>query len=324
MKEVLLLGYSSFARRRVLPALAGAGVSSVDIASGTRSEEARRPDGQRGRLFTRYEVALEQSDAELVYISTHTSTHVELTRAALESHRHVIVDKPLAADPGTARELVELAKSHDRLLAEATVYAYHPQIDAVRRLFTEARTEPTHVAAYLSFPPLPAHDFRYRAELGGGALWDLGPYAVSPGRLFFAAEPREILARVTGGTGSVDTSFSVLATYPGGRSLVGHFGFTTGYTNRLELLGPDMTVSLDRAFTTPPELVPVLRVHHEDRRRDVEVPAADSFAPFLAAVRRALPADAVHGREAFAADLLSDADALERLRQAVTASSALH
>ncbi len=43
---------------------------------------------------------------------------------------------------------------------------------------------PTHITVDFSFPPLDPENFRYKKDLGGGALNDLGPYAVSAGRVF--------------------------------------------------------------------------------------------------------------------------------------------
>src|SRR5688500_20280379 len=79
-------------------------------------------------------------------------------------------------------------------------------------------------------------NFRYRECYGGGALWDLGPYAVSVGRILFGGEPTAIAGQVLtrGGPDDVDTAFNLAATYSDGRSAVGHFGFNTVYRNRLD------------------------------------------------------------------------------------------
>jgi NDP-hexose-3-ketoreductase len=311
--KLLLIGYSRIAQKRLLPALAAIGLAHIDVASRTRAAEVTRPAGATGRVFDDYDAALAESQADLVYVSTVNSTHAEWAEKALRRDRHVIVDKPAFTSLDDTRRLLDLAQRRNRCLAESTVYAYHPQIQAAGGAFREADSRPARLTATFSFPPLPADNFRYRKDCGGGALWDLGPYAVTPGRLFFGAEPDEVLCRVTGRGAEVETSFSVLATYPGGRSMVGHFGFNTGYRNRLEILGPHVTVAIDRVFTMPASLSNELHVDQRNQPRTVTVPPADHFALFLRAVVAAIETGE-HGP--LAHDMLSDARVLHRLRQA--------
>lgn len=315
--KTLVLGRSSIARRRVLPALASLGVDSIDLASRGgvppgESGSGPLPPGASGRVFDGYAVALEESDAELVYVSTVNSTHAELVLAALDSGRHVVVDKPAAIRPADVERILERAREKARVVAESVVWGHHPQVAAARGLFEEVGSRPTRISAVFSFPPLPPDNFRYRPELGGGALWDLGPYAVSAGRLFFGEAPVAVECRaVRDADAGVDTAFSVIATYSGGRSLTGQFGMTTGYVNRLDLLGPDATVSLDPGFTTPPEREVRVAVNQRNERRVVTVPPADTFALFLGDV---LDAIAAGDGEAFATAMRTDAAALARLR----------
>ena len=311
--ELLLIGYSKIARKRVLPALAKINLTHVDVASRTGAAEVRLPEGIMGHVFDGYETALAESKAALVYISTVNSAHAEWAGKALRRGCHVIVDKPAFTSLDDTQRLLELAQQQNCCLAESTVYAYHPQIQAAKRAFLEVNSQPAHITATFSFPPLPTDNFRYRKDLGGGALWDLGPYAVTPGRLFFGAEPEEIFCRITGRGDEVETSFSMLATYHSGCSMVAHFGFNTGYRNRLEILGPHITVAIDRVFTTPASLASELHLNQRNQPRTVTVPPADSFACFFRAVLSAIETGQP---ESLAQDMLSDARVLQRLRQA--------
>lgn len=312
--KLLLIGYSRIAQKRVLPALAEASITGVDVASRTQAAEVALPDGIAGRVFGDYETALSESDADLVYVSTVNSTHAEWAEQALRRGLHVVVDKPACTSLDDAERLLDLAQRNNLCLAESTVYGYHPQIEVARQAFAEVGSHPTKITATFSFPPLPAENFRYRAILDGGALWDLGPYAVTPGRLFFGTEP-EVVCRVTEWGDEVETAFSVLATYGDGRSTVGHFGFNTGYRNRLDILGPHVTVTIDRVFTTPPDLANKLHVNQRNRPKVITVPPADQFALFLRAVVTAIETGK---HESLAEDLLTDARALHRLRQAAS------
>jgi NDP-hexose-3-ketoreductase len=319
--KALLLGYSSIARRRVLPALAAIGVSGIDIA--TRSgQDVIWPSGLSGRIFREYEEAVLASDAELVYVSTVNNLHAQLAYKALAAGRHVVVDKPAALTLGGARALANLASEKQRVLAEAVVWSHHPQIAMVQQLFSNNRSAPMHLLAAFSFPPLRPDNFRHRADLGGGALLDLGPYAASLGRVFFGEAPVDLCCESLHlPTQEVDSAFSVLARYSSGRSLTGHFGTTTAYVNRLTVLGPDIGVVVEPAFTTTPEMTCNLRVSELLGQRTVTVRPADSFALFLTDVLEKIRARAIRP---FASDMLSDAEVLQALCRSADVRTADH
>ncbi|MGE0040898.1 MAG: Gfo/Idh/MocA family protein [Vicinamibacterales bacterium] len=308
----LILGWSSLARRRIAPALASLGATSIDVASFTREPE--RPPGIGGRTFRDYRTALDESESPIVYVSTRNHEHVAWAAAALESGRHVIVDKPAALGEADTGALVDLAARRGRFVAEATTYPWHPQFAELARLAREAAPV-TRLVATFSFPPLAATDVRHVAAWGGGALWDLGPYAVTPGRLLFGAPPATVhVEAVTRPGDEVETSFSIVMRYPGDRLLVGHFGSTTAYVNRLEAIGPRLAVRVERAFTTAPNQPCRLTGEHLGQPLALEVPAADAFGEFL---RDAIAASTDTDRyRAFAEWMLADAAALARLRRA--------
>jgi NDP-hexose-3-ketoreductase len=309
----LLIGYSKIAQKRVLPALTQVGITRVDVASRSRAAAVALPESISGQVFDDYETALAKSQADLVYVSTVNSTHAEWVEKALKHGYHVVVDKPAFTSLDDTRRLLDLALHQSLCLAEANTYGYHPQIEVTRQVFVEADSRPTRLTATFSFPPLSAENFRYKATCDGGALWDLGPYAVTPGRIFFGEEPDEITCHVVDRGDEVETAFSVLMTYSGGRSMVGHFGFDTGYRNRLDVLGPQVTATIDRVFTTPANLANEVHIGQHNQSKIVTMPPADQFALFLHTVVDAIET----GRhQPLAEDLLSDAKVLWRLREA--------
>ncbi|MFU2210405.1 Gfo/Idh/MocA family oxidoreductase [Solidesulfovibrio sp. C21] len=309
--KLLVCGGSDIFARRVLPGLPGLGVTAVDVASrsGRRMES---PPGLPLRFWDDPEAALAASDADAVYVTTENSRHAPLALAALASGRHVIVDKPAFLDLASAERACELAAKKNLLLAEATVWTGHPRVAGLIQAFADRNTAPARIVATFSFPPLPPGNFRHTPELGGGALFDLGPYAVSPGRVLFGAEPEEVVCRITSRGPAVETAFTCLLVYPGGRTLAGTFGFDTGYVNRLDVLGPGLAASMDRAFTPPPSATLSLSCNTPQGVRSVDFEPADAFARFFI---RAFAAMERGDGEAFIAALLADARTLARLRE---------
>ncbi len=120
-------GSASRAYLRTLDTLVTSGAAIegpvCDRRALTRAELlARRPATHI--VATDEEVFL--SDVDLVVITTAPSSHADLTRLALEAGKHVLVEKPLAADPEVGRELAELARTGHRLLAIAPFVQLSP------------------------------------------------------------------------------------------------------------------------------------------------------------------------------------------------------
>ena len=312
--KFLLLGYSRIARRRVIPALKRIGIRELDVAS-VSVEAMEQPQDLDGRWFRDYEQALAESNARVVYISTTNNLHAKLATQALRRGFHVVVDKPACLNSAEAGDLAEVAQSTGLCLAEATVWGSHPQVLKALDYFPNSATR---ILSAFSFPPLPANDYRYRADLGGGALYDVGPYAITPARLFFGQPALEMEARALSYSDGVITSFSLLAVYPQGRCLTGFFGFTTSYANQLQILGPHAGVALERVFSPPADLALRLTVRERDVVRNVDVAAGDTFEVFI---REVLVAIRRRDYERFRETLLFDAGQLEQLGSALSEGS---
>lgn len=314
--RLLVLGLSTLFQRRVLPALQNiGGLERIDVASRRGAVGWQRPDWLVGDTYDQYDEALQSSEADVVYVSLVNSEHGLWARAALERGFHVVVDKPAFLGLEETERALDLAAKRAVCLAEATVWAYHPQIALMKRIFHESGSEPLRVSLTFSVPPLDPGNFRYCRSLGGGSLWDQGPYAVSVGRVFFGTTPEAIDSRVlsTGGEETVDTAFSVLAAYPGGRSVVGSFGFDTAYRNHIDILSAELAVEADRVLTIPADVENEIRLSGPAGTELKKAPAANPFRPFF---ERVFEAVQTRDWQDLSNDLLSDARGLQRLRDA--------
>jgi predicted dehydrogenase len=309
--KLLVLGASDIFARRVAPNLPALGVAGVEVVSRSGRRPALAP-GLAVAWRDDPDAALAHSPAEAVYVTTENGRHAALVLAALESGRHVVVDKPAFLTLAEAEAAVTLAAKKNLTLAEATVWADHPRIKALLAAFAAAGSAPARASAVFSFPPLAPGNFRHIAALGGGALADLGAYAASPGRVLFGCQPDAVVCQILSRGPEVDTAFVCQMTYPGGRSFTGTFGFDTGYANRLDVLGPNLAASLDRVFTPPPGAALELACNTPTGCTVEIIPPADAFARFFA---RAL-ASMAHGHDpALAAALIADARVRARLSE---------
>jgi len=319
--RLLILGYSSIVERRVMPAAAKVGhIEKISIASKSRP----RPDGwpKQGLFFDDYEAALRGSDSDLVYLSLPNALHERWVMAALAAGKHVVVDKPAMMTLAGSERAVGEARRVNRLVAEATVFGYHPQFETLAAFVAE--TGPLmQAAAQFIIPPLPIDNFRNHAELGGGCLLDMGPYAAATMRILGGDGISEVTALAGGRhpeTG-VDMGFAVLARLGNGGAFSGHFSFEGEYQNRLLVVGRSGSVLIERVFTPPAD-------HQMEWRRRVRnvddvvtFEPADTFARFLAAVTSAIDGG---DHESFHRDLLSDARCRDMIATALASQNPSH
>src|ERR1017187_1298089 len=117
--RLLIFGYSSIAERRVISAAAKvSAIDEISIASKSRPQPGGWP--KSGRFFDDYEIALQESGSDVVYLSLPNAMHEPWIMTALAAGKHVIVDKPAMIALEASQRAVKEARRLNRVLAEAT------------------------------------------------------------------------------------------------------------------------------------------------------------------------------------------------------------
>lgn len=284
MASVLFLGYSNLVKGRILPILAKAGFTEISIAKyeGQPWDEDYKKCGLPVTCYDNYEAGLTAFKGDLVYISTVNSTHAEYARKALEAGLNTVVDKPATLTLKDAEELVDLAKQKNLFLGESTVYLMHPQLTTIKQIFADNEDAPKLATIHFTMPPFQPNNFRYQKSLGGGAIMDTAPYAVSVGRYFFGSKPEKVECVVSERQeDGLDIEYSLMMSYPGGKTMIGHFGFNTEYINQVHLMGTRTNVLVNRIFTIPDTMENELTVNHLNQVSVVKTPAGNNFELYL-------------------------------------------
>ncbi len=187
------LGAGRIATVAVGPAVKAARGAVLQAAAARSADRAAQlaPLGRaygddRGAKLAAYDQLLADDSVEAIYINLHNSAHLPWALAALAAGKHVLCEKPLADSPEEVLELQAAAAAADRLLVEATWYRWHPRTHRVLAILAE-RGPARQVEADFCFGNVPADDFRMNPAFGGGALADVGCYAVSAATIFLGA-----------------------------------------------------------------------------------------------------------------------------------------
>lgn len=134
-----------------------------------------------------YEDLLRDPRLDAIFVVTPIHTHHDFALRALESGRHVFVEKPMAATVAEAREMVDVAEAHGKVLATGHLFVYHP---AIVRLQEEISSHALGELCYMHSE---------RVNLGPPAaqvdvVWDLGVHDVAIALFLAGRPPVEVVA----------------------------------------------------------------------------------------------------------------------------------
>jgi predicted dehydrogenase len=168
------------------------------------------------RVHGSYEELLDDPNVDAVYIPLPNGLHGKWTLAALAAGKHVLCEKPFAANADEAAEVAAAARKSGLVVMEAFHNRYHPLALRLPEVVAELG-ELRHVEARLCFPLPRFKDIRYSLELAGGALMDAGCYAVNLVRML-GGEPEVRSARALVKEPGVDRAMRAQLKFPEGHT----------------------------------------------------------------------------------------------------------
>lgn len=192
-----ILGVSRHFIMRVLPALQQStvievyGIASRDAAKAQNAALQYRISQSYGS----YEALLQDPAVEAVYIPLPNDRHVPWIKKAVDYGKAVICEKPLALNAAEAADALGYARAKGVPVMEAFMYRFHPQWRQVARLVkSEEIGKIRAIHTFYGYQNSDPENIRNIKANGGGALYDIGCYAVSSARLIMGSEPQRVLA----------------------------------------------------------------------------------------------------------------------------------
>lgn len=251
-----VLGVADIAVAKVVPAMASSRLSRVAAIASRSADRAAGAAAPLGipRWYGSYDELLADPGIEVVYNPLPNHLHAEWTIAAAEAGKHVLCEKPLATTSADARRMVEVCRRHGVLLMEAFMYRLHPLwVEAVRLVRAGAVGELRAVQTVFCYHNDDPTNIRNIPSAGGGALYDVGCYAVNLARMLFDGEPTGVSAAIRRDPElGTDVVTSALLDF-GGRHATFVCGTQLEHSQRVEILGTEGRIVIDIPFNIPPD-----------------------------------------------------------------------
>ena len=245
MTEQKVLRWGIFGAARVNERLMSAIVEAenaqlVAIASrrpGAAAETLAKyaPDEQGVAAFDDLDSVLNHAEIDAVYLPMANEEHTEWAIKAIEQGKHVLIEKPMALSVADIDAIIAAADKQQVTVMEGFMYCFHPQHDYVADLIASgAIGDVRTVKTCFSFPMKPARLYRIERDInhGGGAMWDIGPYAIHTARKWFGGVPKSVMAMAKLNDFGADTSLSGVLDYDDGR--FAHFDMSFERARRSE------------------------------------------------------------------------------------------
>lgn len=278
-KSGLNWGLLSTARinRRLIPAIRAAERAKLVAVASRDLERAETYAGEWDipRAIGGYQALLEDPEIDAVYISLPNSLHAEWTVRAAGAGKHVLCEKPLALSVADCDRIIAAARSSGVVIAEAVMYLHHPLLRKARQLVNEgAIGRVMLVRGAFSFFLDRVNDVRWKPELGGGSLWDVGSYPVSFIR-WVAGEPAQVFGWQTAGTSGVDATFAGLLRCKDGALGIFDSGFRQQFRTEAEIVGTEGRLIIRQPFILGPESRILLQRDFEEE--EIVLPEANPY-----------------------------------------------
>jgi len=306
-----VVGLGAIAQGSVLPAFAHCKRAKLVALVGS-DEKKTAQLAKKFRAKTRYRsdeyaACLANPEISAVYIATPPGAHAGLTIQAAQAGRHVLCEKPLAANLADSAAMVEACRKHGVLLMTAYRKFFEPSALYLKQLIQRGglgRIDVIHTAFSELHSPNGSLAWLLDSKMaGGGPLMDLGVYCVNTTRWLVEENPVEVTAKSwvhdTVRFWDVEQGISFRLQFPSGLVVQGSSSYGAVLSSFVFVQGTKGWLSLSPAFPFDEDRLLIGRIgkrqiHKQFKVTDEFAPEVDTFASAIQN-KHSLEADGVQG-----------------------------
>lgn len=301
-----ILSVSGFFQKKIAIPVAKSPMIEIAAIASRSSDKAEAAARQYGipKAYGYYEALLADDALDAVYIPLPNHLHAEYIKMAADAGKHIICEKPIALTAREARESIAYAEDKGVKVMEAFMYRFHPQWQHARELIQMKEIGTVHsIQTFFSYNNTDPGNIRNQQEAGGGALLDIGCYAVSVSRFLTGKEPKRVVSISKEDTDfGTDVLLSGLLDFDGPQATF-TIGTQTFPYQRVNAIGSSGMISIEIPFNTPSDVETRIQVTNSIGTREVLFPPEDQYILEFEAFARAIledqsvptpPQDAIH------------------------------
>lgn len=165
------------------------------------------------KVYNTIDEIFEDKNVDVIYITTPHNTHIKYLMKAFESGKHVLCEKAITLNSEELKSAYETAEKNHLILTEAMTIFHMPIYKKLYKMIVEDKVLGKVNMIQLNFGSFKEYNMNNRffnPNLAGGALLDIGVYALSIARLFMESCPDDVLSQVKTAPTGVDESMGIL------------------------------------------------------------------------------------------------------------------
>lgn len=184
------------------------GVSSGHYSSAIKFSEEFSIE----HVYENYQSMFEDENIDIVYIATPHNSHYEIMKNALLRNKHVFCEKAITLNSKELDECVKIAKERHLVISDGVTLFHMPLFKELKKVISSNSLGPVKMIQvnFGSFKEYDVNNRLFNPNLAGGALLDIGVYAVSFARWFMSSKPNTVLTTMTPFETGVDESSGIL------------------------------------------------------------------------------------------------------------------
>ncbi|HWA74048.1 MAG TPA: Gfo/Idh/MocA family oxidoreductase [Polyangiaceae bacterium] len=278
-----VVGAGNIAQVAVLPAFAHAKENSQLVAIVSGDPEKRAELQKRYRLehvggYDEFESILERGQIDAVYIANPNTEHKEFVLRAAQQQVHVLCEKPLAPTVADCEEMLSAcSKNGVKLMVAYRLHFEGANLRALELVQSGELGSPQIFSSFFTHV-VKEGDIRRRADLAGGATYDLGVYCINAARTLFGAEPVTVFAKAVERDGTDDTMTALLY-FPDDRLAEFTVSNSVAGVSEYRIAGAKGSLRLEPAFEHAEGNDLYLTI--DDKTKHESFPKRDQFAAEL-------------------------------------------
>ena len=271
---------------RLMPAIVEASnaelaaIASRRPGAGAQTLAKYAPQQQQVRTYDDLEALLNDAEVDAVYLPLSNREHAEWALRAIEHRKHVLCEKPMALTVADIEAIQAAALRNNVTVMEGFMYRFHPQHARVQELIQSGLIgEVRSVRSSYSFMMRPARMYRLTesVENGGGAMWDIGCYAIHSARMLFDQPAVAVTAIAKYVESGADIATSGIIDFGDGKYAHFDFSFERARRCEYEIIGVKGGIKCHNVWCMPGD-VPVISWWTEDGEPNEEwLPTANHF-----------------------------------------------
>ena len=314
---------------RLMPAIAKSNMGEL-IAVGSRRPGASKecllknlPEYEdKVSCFDGFDQVISHEKVDVIYIPLANEEHTEVALKAIRAKKYVLIEKPMTIKSEEVEILIEEAAKNNVKIMEGFMYAFHPQFDRIMNTIkSNILGEINYGHSMFSFPIQPARFYRINRPMaeGGGALWDIGPYAIHTIRQCFKENPVRVKAIAKLNDHGADISTSGLIDFGNSKRATFDISFECTRRSEFEVFGPLGRVKCPTVWQPEDKQAKIIINTESSGLTEEVVPAANHFVLEINHFNKVISSDIVP--KLSNEDAFWNAKTLESIQQSIKEDS---